>query len=53
MPKAGRKSEPNKTQHEKFVELARQLGADESEAAFVGKLSKIVKQPKPSKKKGS
>lgn len=53
MPKPGRRTRPIKTQHEKFVELARQVGADESEAAFVGKLRKIVKPPEPPKKKGS
>ena len=31
-----------KTQHDKFVELAREVGADESEAAFVGKLRRIA-----------
>jgi hypothetical protein len=30
-----------KTQHEKFVELARESGADESEAAFVAKVRAI------------
>lgn len=51
MPKPGRRSEePKKTQHSKFVELARELGADESEAAFIGKLKKIA-TPKPTKKK--
>jgi hypothetical protein len=43
-----------KAQHEKFVELARQVGADESEQAFVGKLRRVLAAPKPksSKKKG-
>lgn len=51
MSKPGRRLErPNKTQHEKFVELARELGADESEAVFVGKLKKIA-TAKPAKKK--
>ena len=54
MPKPGRKSEPNKTQHEKFVELARQLGADERESAFVGKLTKLATaRPAPLKGKAS
>jgi len=43
MPKLGRKTGPTKTQHEKFVELARELGVDESESAFVGKLRKIAR----------
>ena len=51
MPK-GRRSQRQETQHEKFVRLARESGADESESAFVGKLKKIttpktVKKPKP------
>lgn len=49
-----RPTRPKKTQHEKFVDLARELGADESEEAFVRKLRKIAEpEPKPSKKKGS
>jgi hypothetical protein len=53
MPKE-RPSKRKKTQHEKFVELARELGADESEGAFVRKLRKIAKLPSaPPKKKGS
>jgi hypothetical protein len=53
MPKE-RPKRPKKSQHERFVELARQLGADESEEAFVGKLRKIVKPPaKPTKKRDS
>ena len=53
MPKE-RPSKRKKTQHEKFVELAREVGADESEDAFARKLRKIAKPaPKPSKKKGS
>jgi hypothetical protein len=47
MPKE-RPSRPKKTQHEKFVDLAREVGADESEGAFVRKLRKIAKpQLKP------
>jgi hypothetical protein len=53
MPKerpSGRKN----SQHEKFVKLARDSGADESEDAFVRQLRKLAKlQPKPSKSKGS
>ena len=46
-------SRPKRTQHDKFVELARQLGADENEDALVGKLRKIAKpQSKPKKKGG-
>lgn len=41
-----------KSQHDKFVELAREVGADEDEDAFIGKLRRIVK-PKPPKKKRS
>lgn len=52
MPK-GRDAKPRKTQHEKFVELARSLGVDESEEAFVGKLRKIAKPETKPKKKGS
>jgi hypothetical protein len=53
MPKE-RPSKRKKTQHEKFVELARQLGADESEDAFIRDLRRIAKpKPKSSKKKGS
>jgi|GEM_PF-2483674 len=51
MPKEKRAKKRKKTQHEKFVELARLSGADESEVAFVGKLKKIVKPP--TKIKGS
>ncbi len=51
MPKE-RPTKRKETQHEKFVKLARALGADESESAFVGKLKKIAK-PKPSPKKVS
>ncbi len=40
MPK-GRRSKRKKTQHEKFVELARESGADESEASFVAKVNAI------------
>lgn len=41
-----------KKQHEKFKELARQLGADENEAAFEDRLNRIVKaKPKPASSK--
>ena len=53
MPKE-RPSKRKKTQHEKFVELGRRVGADESEDAFIGNLCRIAKpKPKSSKKKGS
>ncbi len=41
-----------KMQHDKFVELAREVGADESEQAFADKLRKVApaKRDKPSKK---
>lgn len=44
--------EPKKSQAEKFADLARQLEADEDEAAFGETLRKVVKapladQPKP------
>ena len=42
----------SKRQHDKFKELACEVGADESEDAFVRKLRKIAK-PKPPEKKGS
>ncbi len=48
MPK-DRPSKPKETQHDKFVKLARESGADESEAAFVGKLWKIAKPPPKTK----
>lgn len=40
MPK--RQSGKQKSQHDKFVELARASGASTSESAFVSKLKKIV-----------
>ena len=36
--------EKTKTQHERFVEAARQLGCDEDEAAFEEKLKDIARQ---------
>jgi len=51
MPKEPR-SKRKRTQHDKFVELARAVGADESEAAFKRKLAKIAKaKPKDEPKK--
>jgi hypothetical protein len=40
MPK-GPPSKRKKTQHDTFVELARESGADESEAAFIAKVRAI------------
>jgi hypothetical protein len=40
MPKE-RPSKRKKTQHEKFVKLARESGADENESAFVAKVRAI------------
>lgn len=37
---------PNKTQHDRFKEAARQLETDDDEARFNEKLGKLVK-PKP------
>ena len=43
-------SKRKKTQHEKFVELAYESGADESEASFVAKVRAISSiKPKPKK----
>ena len=41
---------PKKTWHDKFKELAREVGADESEQAFADKLRRIAK-PKDAPKK--
>jgi hypothetical protein len=49
MPKE-RHSERKKSQHDKFVELARKSGADESESAFIAKV-KAISSTKPKKKK--
>jgi len=44
---------PDRQQRDRFIEMARQLGCDEDEKAFDGKLKKIAKQrPKPEPKKG-
>jgi len=40
-------TEQAKPQVDKFKELARELGADENEARFVGKLKKVAKSPTP------
>jgi len=46
-----KKAKQKKTQLDKFKELAREIGADENEAAFVGKLRRIAgvkrREPKP------
>lgn len=49
MPKE-RPSKRKKTQHDKFVKLARESGADESEAAFIAKV-RAISLTKPKKKK--
>lgn len=50
--KKKQKATPKKTWHDKFVELAREAGADESESVFADKLRKIAKPPEEPKKKG-
>jgi hypothetical protein len=50
MPKERPSKKRKKTQHEKFVELARESGADESEDSFVAKV-KAISSTKPKKKK--
>ena len=49
MPKE-RRSKRKKSQHDKFVELARASGADESEDSFVTKI-RAISSTKPKKKK--
>jgi hypothetical protein len=49
MPKE-RPSKRKKTQHEKFVALARESGADESEDVFVAKV-RAISSTKPKKRK--
>jgi hypothetical protein len=49
MPKE-RPSKRKKTQHEKFVELARASGADEREDAFIARV-RAISSIKPKKKK--
>jgi hypothetical protein len=49
MPKE-RPSRRKKTQHEKFVELARESGADENEDSFVAKV-RAISSTKPKKKR--
>lgn len=43
------KTKDDRSQVDKFRELARDIGADESEAAFKAKLVKIAKAPKAQK----
>jgi hypothetical protein len=54
MPKKRPSKKQKKTQHEKFVELARESGAEDGEAAFVAKVRAISstapKKRGPSKK---
>jgi hypothetical protein len=47
-------SSKDKSQRERFIEAARELGCDEDEAAFEEKLKKIAghKPAKPGPKKG-
>ncbi len=50
MPK--RQPGKRKSQHDKFVELARESGASGSEGAFVSKLRRLTaKSPKPKRGK--
>ncbi len=46
MPKVDPIEDERKPQVDKFRELARELGADEDEAAFKAKLVKIAKAPR-------
>jgi hypothetical protein len=46
MPKERPSKKRKKTQHDKFVELARESGADESEDSFVAKV-KAISSTKP------
>lgn len=39
-----------KSQREKFIDKARKIGCDESEAAFDEKLRRITPKPKPKEK---
>ena len=52
MPKKQPAKKRKKTQHEKFVELARESGADENERAFVAKVKAIssTKSSEPNRK---
>jgi hypothetical protein len=50
MPKERPSKKRKKTQYEKFVELARESGADENEAAFIAKV-KAISSTKPKKRK--
>jgi hypothetical protein len=49
MPKERPLKKRKKTQHDKFVELALESGADENEAAFVTRV-KAISSAKPKKK---
>ena len=46
MPKRRRAPKKRQTQHSKFIEAAREIGADASEAAFKKALGKIAPKPK-------
>mgnify|MGYP001212257430 CR=1 FL=1 len=46
------KQQDNKSQSDKFIKKARELGADEEEAAFDDKLRRLTKaKPQPKKEK--
>jgi hypothetical protein len=45
-PRYTRRQPRPKTQHDKFVEAAKRLGADESENAFARTLKKIAPKPR-------
>jgi hypothetical protein len=54
MPARKPRPSDGKTQSERFIEMARELGCDEDEAAFKAKLAGIVRQkpkdePNPAK----
>ncbi len=40
----------SRSQHDRFVDMARELGCDEDEAAFVEKLKMIARAKSPAKK---
>jgi hypothetical protein len=42
--RAGKKSTDTRAQRDRFIEAARELGCDEDEAAFKGKLAVIARQ---------
>ena len=53
MMSSKRPSKRKETQHDKFVKLARDSGADESESAFAARLRKLAgKNPDQKPKRG-